>query len=302
MFGAVQFGSSRAQPYSRKRRNDQIRLGAALPERANSGRRQDHRLAAGDDGSRRRVGARPGRRRGARPSPDSPVRASARAPRTGTRTQQFAADAQPTSVAGRCCGRRSGEQPARRELLAQRLREPRFGARRAIRIAGAEGRELGRVARKAAWCVGNASLAPALFAAAVVIVRLRLTHHNIVYIEMANMQQGCSTRDVVLPRPTPGRGPGYGRPFEPGQSGNPGNGRPGSRNKATLAAAVLLDGKSEALTRKGVEAALVGDIFAMKLCLERLCRGAANPRSACICHASRRSPTEKCRWRMCCER
>jgi uncharacterized protein DUF5681 len=61
-----------------------------------------------------------------------------------------------------------------------------------------------------------------------------------------------------------------GRPFEKGRSGNPGGRRPGSRNKATLAAAVLLDGESEALTRRAVEMALAGDIAAMRLCLDRV--------------------------------
>src|SRR6267378_2403412 len=44
-----------------------------------------------------------------------------------------------------------------------------------------------------------------------------------------------------------------GKPFAPGQSGNPA-GRPvGSRNKATLAIDALLDGEGEALTRKAIE-------------------------------------------------
>jgi hypothetical protein len=46
--------------------------------------------------------------------------------------------------------------------------------------------------------------------------------------------------------------------------------RPGSRNKATLAAAALLAGESEALTRKAVELALAGDPTAIRLCIERL--------------------------------
>jgi Family of unknown function (DUF5681) len=74
----------------------------------------------------------------------------------------------------------------------------------------------------------------------------------------------------ILPRPAAGRGRGYGRPFEPGRSGNPGGRRTGSRNKATLAAAALLDDEAEGLTRKAVAAALDGDMLAMNLCLERL--------------------------------
>jgi Family of unknown function (DUF5681) len=66
----------------------------------------------------------------------------------------------------------------------------------------------------------------------------------------------------------PGRG--RGRPFEKGRSGNPAGRRRGSRNKATLAAAALLAGESEALTRKAVEMALAGDPTAMRLCMERV--------------------------------
>jgi hypothetical protein len=72
----------------------------------------------------------------------------------------------------------------------------------------------------------------------------------------------------ILPRPGPGRGRAHGRPFELGQSGNPGGRRPRFRNKATLAAAVLLGGEPEGLTRKAVAAAVGGDMFAMKLCRE----------------------------------
>ena len=56
-----------------------------------------------------------------------------------------------------------------------------------------------------------------------------------------------------------------GRPFEKGRSGHPAGRRAGSRNRATLAAAALLEGESEALTRKAVELALVGDSTAMRL-------------------------------------
>ena len=73
--------------------------------------------------------------------------------------------------------------------------------------------------------------------------------------------------DGASPKP-PGRA--RGRPFERGRSGNPAGRRTGSRNKTTAAAAALLAGKSEALTRKAVELALVGDPTAMRLCLERI--------------------------------
>jgi hypothetical protein len=73
--------------------------------------------------------------------------------------------------------------------------------------------------------------------------------------------------DLILAKP-PGRP--RGRPFEKGRSGNSGGRQRGSRNKATLAAAALLAGESEALTRKAVEMALAGDPTAMRLCMERV--------------------------------
>jgi hypothetical protein len=58
--------------------------------------------------------------------------------------------------------------------------------------------------------------------------------------------------------------------FKPGQSGNP-NGRPkGSRHKTTLAIEKLLDGESEAITRKAIELAKSGDMAAIRICLDRL--------------------------------
>ena len=63
---------------------------------------------------------------------------------------------------------------------------------------------------------------------------------------------------------TPGRGPG--RPFPKGNPGRP----VGARHKATLVAEALLDGEAEALTRKAIEAALGGDMVALRLCLDRI--------------------------------
>ena len=61
-----------------------------------------------------------------------------------------------------------------------------------------------------------------------------------------------------------------GRPFKKGQSGNP-KGKPkGVRNKATLAAEVLLDGEADTITRKAIELAKGGDITAIRMCLERI--------------------------------
>ena len=70
--------------------------------------------------------------------------------------------------------------------------------------------------------------------------------------------------DEILPPLA--RGPR--RLFQPGQSGNPAGRRQDSRNKATRATAALLDGEAPGLTRRAVEAALAGDLLAMKLCLE----------------------------------
>jgi Family of unknown function (DUF5681) len=61
-----------------------------------------------------------------------------------------------------------------------------------------------------------------------------------------------------------------GRPFEPGQSGNP-NGRPkGSRNRVTRAVEALIDGQGEALGAKAVEKALAGDSTMLRVLLSTL--------------------------------
>jgi hypothetical protein len=61
-----------------------------------------------------------------------------------------------------------------------------------------------------------------------------------------------------------------GRPFPKGTSGNPAGKRPGTRNRATMAAEALLDGEAEALTRKAIEMAKQADITALRLCLDRV--------------------------------
>jgi hypothetical protein len=58
--------------------------------------------------------------------------------------------------------------------------------------------------------------------------------------------------------------------FEKGESGNPRGRQPGSRNKATEIAELLLDGEAAAVTRKAVELALAGDATGLRLCLERI--------------------------------
>lgn len=57
-----------------------------------------------------------------------------------------------------------------------------------------------------------------------------------------------------------------GKPFEPGNPGRP----RGARHKTTLAIEALLDGQYEALTQTAINAALGGDMTALRLCLERL--------------------------------
>jgi Family of unknown function (DUF5681) len=61
-----------------------------------------------------------------------------------------------------------------------------------------------------------------------------------------------------------------GAAFQKGRSGNPAGRPPGSRNKATLAAEMLLDGEAAALTRQAVARALAGSDLALKLCLDRI--------------------------------
>jgi len=70
-----------------------------------------------------------------------------------------------------------------------------------------------------------------------------------------------------------------GRPFQKGQSRNPTGRRIGCRNKTTIAAAALLAGEAQALTRRAVELALVGDPWARCGSVSNgSCRHAANAR------------------------
>ncbi len=64
------------------------------------------------------------------------------------------------------------------------------------------------------------------------------------------------------------RGPG--KPFQPGQSGNPAGKPKGTRHRATMLAEQLLDGEAEAMVRKVVEKAKQGDMIALRLCLDRI--------------------------------
>jgi hypothetical protein len=62
-----------------------------------------------------------------------------------------------------------------------------------------------------------------------------------------------------------------GRPFKPGQSGNPAGKPTGTKNRATVMAQALFDGEAETLTRKIIELAKGGDMQALRVCVDRLC-------------------------------
>ncbi len=67
--------------------------------------------------------------------------------------------------------------------------------------------------------------------------------------------------------------------FPKGVSGNPRGKAPGTRHRATVAVETLLAGEVEALTKRCIEAALDGDMTAMRLVLERI---APRPRGRAI--------------------
>jgi hypothetical protein len=57
-----------------------------------------------------------------------------------------------------------------------------------------------------------------------------------------------------------------GRPFAAGNGGR----KPGSKNRASLVVAALLDGEAEGLARRAIEIALAGDVPTLKFLLGRL--------------------------------
>ena len=59
-------------------------------------------------------------------------------------------------------------------------------------------------------------------------------------------------------------------PWRKGQSGNPKGRPPGARNKATIAAELLLDGQAKALTQICIDRALGGNPIALRLCLQHI--------------------------------
>ncbi|GAB1411199.1 hypothetical protein MASR1M90_23530 [Desulfovibrionales bacterium] len=61
-----------------------------------------------------------------------------------------------------------------------------------------------------------------------------------------------------------------GRPFKPGQSGNPKGRPPGALNKTTLAIRALMAGQAEAVLQVLIDQAMGGDVAAARAILERL--------------------------------
>ena len=58
--------------------------------------------------------------------------------------------------------------------------------------------------------------------------------------------------------------------FKPGQSGNPGGRKPGTRTRATIFGEAILQKDADAIIQAVVDAAKAGDPTAMRLCVERL--------------------------------
>ena len=61
-----------------------------------------------------------------------------------------------------------------------------------------------------------------------------------------------------------------GRPFQKGQSGNPGGKPPGTRARVTVLGEKIMQDNADAIVKSVVEAAKNGDACAMRLCVERL--------------------------------
>jgi hypothetical protein len=61
-----------------------------------------------------------------------------------------------------------------------------------------------------------------------------------------------------------------GRPWQPGQSGNPEGRKKGSRNAATRLAEALIEGEAEELVKKAIEMAKNGDGPILRAVMDRL--------------------------------
>jgi Family of unknown function (DUF5681) len=88
--------------------------------------------------------------------------------------------------------------------------------------------------------------------------------------EIGSAERDANTNGSDTFAPFDDRAKQRGRPFQPGQSGNPGGRPKGSRNKTTLAIEALLDDEAETITRKVIELAKAGDSFALRLLFDRL--------------------------------
>jgi hypothetical protein len=64
----------------------------------------------------------------------------------------------------------------------------------------------------------------------------------------------------------PAKVPARGRPFSPGNSGR----KPGSKNRATIVTAALLEGEAQELLGKAVELAKAGNVVMLKFLLGRI--------------------------------
>jgi hypothetical protein len=85
--------------------------------------------------------------------------------------------------------------------------------------------------------------------------------------ETATADQSAPFTALSAPRDRPAVNVGQ---FQPGQSGNPA-GRPrGSRNKATMMIAALLDEEGPRLMREAIDRALDGDSLLLRCCVTRM--------------------------------
>lgn len=75
---------------------------------------------------------------------------------------------------------------------------------------------------------------------------------------------------MTVPSPDPRAPEQRGRPFKPGESGNPAGRPAGSRNRALAALDAIGAAGAEAVLRKTVEAAQGGDVRAAELLLSRV--------------------------------
>ena len=83
-------------------------------------------------------------------------------------------------------------------------------------------------------------------------------------LEGESEQLSAPVRDAAVPGPPP-----RGRPWAPGQSGNP-RGRPSRARQAARVAEALIQRKTVPLANKALELALAGDRTLLRACLDRI--------------------------------